>query len=91
MLTILFSAAPKDWPAYASRLPAALATAGLAARVVTETDAPEGVDYIVYAPSGGLRDFTPFTRARGVLSLWLKSNSLSILFNSAAGMKKITQ
>ncbi|MGS4944543.1 NAD(P)-dependent oxidoreductase [Meridianimarinicoccus sp. RP-17] len=70
MLTILFSAAPKDWPDYAERLPAALATAGIDARVVTETDAPGAVDYIVYAPSGRLRDFTPFTRARGVLSLW---------------------
>jgi glyoxylate/hydroxypyruvate reductase A len=70
MLNILFSAAPKDWPDYAARLPAALEAAGIAAQVATETDAPATVDYIVYAPSGGLRDFTPFTRARGVLSLW---------------------
>lgn len=70
MLTILFSAAPKDWPDYATRLPAALDAAGIAARVLTDTDAPGAVDYIVYAPSGGLRDFTPFTGARGVLSLW---------------------
>ncbi len=70
MLTILFAAAPTDWPDYETRLPAALEAAGIAARVVTETDAPGTVDYIVYAPSGGLRDFAPFTAARGVLSLW---------------------
>lgn len=70
MLTVLFSAADRDWPDYETRLPAALHTAGIDARIVTATDAPGAVDYIVYAPSGGLRDFTPFTRARGVLSLW---------------------
>lgn len=70
MLTILFSAAPKDWPDYETRLPAALRAAGIDAQVLTETDAPQAVDYIVYAPSGGLRDFTPFTGARAVLSLW---------------------
>lgn len=70
MLTILFSAAPKDWPDYETRLPAALDAAGIDARVVTATDMPAAVDHIVYAPSGGLRDFRPYTRARGVLSLW---------------------
>ena len=28
------------------------------------------VDYIIFAPTGDVTDFTPFTRARAVLSLW---------------------
>lgn len=31
---------------------------------------PETVDYVVYAPGGGLVDFAPFTRLKAVLSLW---------------------
>ncbi len=31
---------------------------------------PEAVDYILYAPTGPVTDFTPFTRAKAVLSLW---------------------
>jgi glyoxylate/hydroxypyruvate reductase A len=46
-----------------------LAEAGIAARVVTEA-APETVDYVVYAPSSPLQDFTPYTRTKAVLSLW---------------------
>ncbi len=69
MLTILF-AAPALWDEYRNPLPAALAEHNLAARIVTETDQPEQVDYIVYAPSAPLQDFTPFRRTKAVLSLW---------------------
>jgi glyoxylate/hydroxypyruvate reductase A len=68
MPTILF-AAPALWPEYQTALPQALAAAGVEARVVTEA-APDRVDYIVYAPSAPLQDFTPFTRAKAVLNLW---------------------
>lgn len=68
MTTVLF-AAPALWPDYAKELPVALAEAGLSASVVTEA-APEEVDYIVYAPSSPLQDFTPYTRTKAVLSLW---------------------
>ena len=68
MLTILF-AAPSLWPEYRDTLPAALAEAGIAARLVTEAP-PEEVDYIIYAPSSPLQDFTPYTRTRAVLNLW---------------------
>ena len=37
--------------------------------VVTAPD-PAQVDYIIYAPSAPLQDFTPFTRCKAVLSLW---------------------
>lgn len=68
MPTVLF-AAPSLWPEYREALPAALAEAGIAATLVTEA-APERVDYIVYAPSSPLQDFTPYTRTKAVLNLW---------------------
>ncbi|MEI6799877.1 MAG: glyoxylate/hydroxypyruvate reductase A [Pseudomonadota bacterium] len=68
-MLILF-AAPALWPAYETILPAALAEAGLTAQIVTEAPDPALVDYIIYAPSAPLQDFTPFTRCKAVLSLW---------------------
>jgi glyoxylate/hydroxypyruvate reductase A len=68
MPLILF-AAPSLWPEYESELPKALGEVGVAAEVVTEV-APDRVDYIVYAPSSPLQDFTLYTRVKAVLSLW---------------------
>lgn len=68
-MLILF-AAPKLWPEYQNILPQALAEAGLAARIVTEAAEPAEVDYIIYAPSAPLQDFTPYVRCKAVLSLW---------------------
>ena len=68
-MLILF-AAPALWPDYAKILPQALAEAGLSAQIVTEAADPALVDYIIYAPSAPLQDFTPFTRCKAVLSLW---------------------
>ncbi|MCE5974428.1 glyoxylate/hydroxypyruvate reductase A [Sinirhodobacter sp. WL0062] len=71
MLTILYDGAAKMWPVYQPALSAALAEAGIAARLVLPGEAaPEAVDYIVYAPTGPVQDFTPFTRTKAVLSLW---------------------
>ena len=69
MPEILF-AAPDLWPAYQDCLPRALTEAGIPARLHCGDIAPDQVDYIVYAPSAPLQDFTPFTRCRAVLSLW---------------------
>lgn len=69
MLTILMAAGPGNWDRYRPHLEAALVRAGLQARLVQEAPAAE-VDYIVHAPSAALQDFSPFTRARAVLSLW---------------------
>ena len=66
----LFSAPPALWPLWRPHLLAAFAENGLD---VTLTDDPSGewtFDYIVYAPGGPVRDFTPFTRLKAVLSLW---------------------
>ena len=68
-LTILFAASDANWAEYAAPLRTALAEAGLPA-TLTRDAAPEVVDYIVYAPSSALQDFTPFTRCKAVLSLW---------------------
>lgn len=69
MLTVLFAAAPELWDEYRPSLLAAFAAAGLDADLVADA-APETVDYIIYAPSAPLQDFTPFTRCKAVLSLW---------------------
>jgi glyoxylate/hydroxypyruvate reductase A len=68
MPTILF-AAPSLWDDYHAPLRAALTAAGVQGDLVQEAD-PQAVDYIVYAPSAPLQDFTPYTRCRAVLSLW---------------------
>ena len=69
MLNILFSAPDMLWDQYHEVLPAALAAKGVNGTVRREAD-PAAVDYIVYAPNDRLRDFTPFTKARAVLSLF---------------------
>lgn len=68
-LVILFAAGEGDFADYAPHLNAALSNAGLDAEIVTEAP-PERVDFIIYAPANPLRDFTPFTRCKAVLSLW---------------------
>ena len=72
MIRVLFSAPDTDWEAYRDVLPAALAEAGLEVEVIhaVEPEAPETIDYIVYAPSSRLKDFAPFLRAKAVLNLW---------------------
>lgn len=69
-MPLIFFAAPSLWPEYEAALPAALAEAGIEATVVTDAPEPGLVDYIVYAPSAPLQDFTPFTQTKAVLSLW---------------------
>ena len=66
-INVLFSARPALWPVYEPLL-----TKGLSGMDVTiATDLPpEQVDYVVFAPNGGLQDFTPFKRLKAVLSLW---------------------
>lgn len=69
MIRVLL-AAPDDYhDAYLDRLKDALAAEGLKADVAIDHP-PAKVDYIVYAPSSGLDDFKPFTRAKAVLNLW---------------------
>lgn len=67
---LIYFAAPVNWPEYRDLLPQALAEAGIPARIVTEAPDPAAVDYIIYAPTSPLQDFTPFTRCKAVLNLW---------------------
>ena len=69
MLTILMAAGADNFARYRPHLLSALAKVGIAADLVQDP-APQSVDYIIYAPSDPLQDFTPFTRAKAVLSLW---------------------
>ena len=67
-LTILF-AAPAVWDEYYAALQSALIEANVTATLV-QSAGPAQVDYIIYAPSSPLQDFTPYTRCKAVLSLW---------------------
>ncbi|TFL19998.1 2-hydroxyacid dehydrogenase [Jannaschia formosa] len=69
---ILFAASSESWAAYRSVLPAALDAEGVPHEIVTLHDAPDPatIDWVVYAPSSPLQDFTPYTRLKGVLNLW---------------------
>ena len=72
MTRILFAASPERWSDYRDALPAALKARGVAHEILTLADAPDpaSVDWVVYAPSSALQDFTPYTRLKGVLNLW---------------------
>ncbi|MCV6597667.1 MAG: glyoxylate/hydroxypyruvate reductase A [Mangrovicoccus sp.] len=73
MITALFSAAPNMWAAYEAPLHAQFERAGLSVDLICAPAAdmdPAQVDYLIYAPGGSVEDFTPFTRAKAVLSLW---------------------
>lgn len=65
MARILFSATENRWQIWEAPLRAALP-----GHELTREAPPETVDVVLYAPNGGLHDFTPFTRCRLVQSLW---------------------
>ena len=71
-MRILFSASRQDWDDYRDPLSAALADVGINAELIHDLDPaqPETIDYIVYAPSSKLTDFSPYTGAKAVLNLW---------------------
>lgn len=71
-MRILFSAPKTDWDDYRDLLAGALEKAGIKAEIVyaLNPDDPASIDYIIYAPSSEMKDFTPFTGAKAVLNLW---------------------
>ncbi len=75
-VNVLFSARSALWPVYEPLLSQGLRKAGLDFNLATDIT-PEQVDYVVYAPNGGVSDFTPFTRLKAVLSLWAGVESIS--------------
>jgi len=70
MINILFAAKPASWVEYQIPLRRALDDTGLRYSLSTDAANPAAIDYLVYAPNGPISDFTPFTRAKAVLSLW---------------------
>ncbi|MGB3279737.1 MAG: glyoxylate/hydroxypyruvate reductase A [Pseudorhodobacter sp.] len=70
MITVYFAAGRALWPKYEAPLRAALAEAGIDARLSPDCTDPAAVDYIIFAPGGEIADFTPFTRCKAVLNLW---------------------
>lgn len=68
-LTVLFAASNEDWDNYSRALNDAFAEADLNAELVTSARA-DHVDYIVYAPTSTLQDFSPYKNTKAVLSLW---------------------
>lgn len=68
-LNILFAGRPDRWNEYENPLNDALTGKGVKAHLDTDIP-PEKVDYIIYAPNGPVQDFTAYTRAKAVLSLW---------------------
>lgn len=69
MINVLFAAPNEHWERYETVLNTAFKTCGLSVRLATDVP-PEEVDYIIYAPSSWLQDFTPYTRCKAVLNLW---------------------
>lgn len=72
MIQVLFAASAAEWDDYSNSLPKAFAKAGLDVEISLDIapEEPALIDYIVYAPSSRLQDFTPFTGAKAVLNLW---------------------
>ena len=74
-LTVLFAASNDNWHQYGAPLEKALRREFADVHLVTSAK-PETVDYIVYAPTSSLQDFTPYTSAKAVLSLWAGVESI---------------
>ena len=68
-LKILFSASKKNWSEYKAPLEEAFDSVSLDNDLRTSF-APSEVDYIIYAPSSSLQDFSPYTSLKAVLNLW---------------------
>ena len=65
----LFAAPDAYWPRWEPALRAAFDAGGLAVDLTRDPGAVD-CDYIVYAPGGPVRDFSPYVRAKAVQSLW---------------------
>ncbi len=68
-VNILFAAHAAGWEIWRAPLIRALQETGIAFNLARDLP-PSEVDYIVYAPSSSVQDFTPFTRLKAVLNLW---------------------
>lgn len=68
-IKILFSANEENWRRYKAPLQDALDDKSLDYELGI-TIIPSEVDYIIYAPTSSLQDFSPYTKLKAVLNLW---------------------
>ena len=68
-VNILFSANEENWNRYKTPLKEALDATSLNYNLGTGF-VPSEVNYIIYAPSSLLQDFSPYTNLKAVLNLW---------------------
>ena len=68
-IKILYSANEENWKRYKAPLQDALDDKSLDYELGI-TIIPSEVDYIIYAPSSSLQDFSPYTKLKAVLNLW---------------------
>ena len=68
-IKILFSANEENWKRYKAPLQDALDDKSLDYEL-GRTITPSEVDYIIYAPSSSLQDFSPYAKLKAVLNLW---------------------
>ena len=68
-VNILFSANEDNWNRYKTPLEEALDATSLNYNLGTGF-VPSEVNYIIYAPSSSLQDFSPYTNLKAVLNLW---------------------
>ena len=69
MIKVLFSARPAAWDEYEAPLRRAFDAAGLDCDL-SRDHAPQDTHYIVFAPNGPVKDFTPYVNTRLVMGLW---------------------
>lgn len=67
---ILWAGSGTDWTAWQPHLRDGFARAGLDVDLSRDPDAPEEVDYLVYAPGGPISDLSPFRNVKLVQSTW---------------------
>lgn len=69
MTRVLFAGTDQNWQTYRRLIPEALKARGITAEFSRDMP-PEDVEYMVYSPIGPVRDFSPYTNLKAVLSLW---------------------
>lgn len=71
-MPLIYFTATDDWAEFRPHLAPALVEAGITDARITTTvpEDPATVDYVICAPDSAVADFSIFTRAKAVLSLW---------------------
>jgi glyoxylate/hydroxypyruvate reductase A len=69
-INVFFAAGSDSWAEYQGPLGDAFAEAGLDVALSPEAPDPTKVDYLIYAPTRGEFDFSPFQNCKAVLNLW---------------------